>query len=59
MQPELANKPLKHKDGYLYYAVPLHPTASRKPIKGTPGAGPTRIAPQWLDITPEYLYASG
>ena len=59
VQPELANKPLKHKDGYLYYAVPLHPTASRKPIKGVPGAGPTRITPQWLDITPEYLHASG
>ncbi|WP_462380884.1 toxin VasX [Pseudomonas sp. Marseille-QA0892] len=59
VQPDLANKPLKHKDAYLYYAVPLHPTASRKPIKGVPGAGPTRIAPQWLDITPEYLHASG
>ncbi len=47
------------ESGLQYPLYPLHPTASRKPIKGTPGAGPTRIAPQWLDITPEYLYASG
>ncbi|WP_407292991.1 toxin VasX [Stutzerimonas zhaodongensis] len=59
VQPQLADKPLKHKDAYLYYAVPLRPTASRKPIKGMSAAGPTRIAPQWLDITPEYLNATG
>lgn len=57
VQPELANKPLKHDDAYLYYAVPLQPAASREPIKGVPATGPTRIAPQWLDITPEYLHA--
>lgn len=58
VQPELASKPLKQGDAYLYYAIPLHPTASKQPIKGTSAAGPTRIAPQWLDITPEYLHAS-
>lgn len=59
VQPELASKPLKHDDAYLYYAVPLKPGASREPIKGVPAAGPTRIAPQWLDITPESLHAPG
>ncbi|WP_437422511.1 toxin VasX [Stutzerimonas chloritidismutans] len=59
VQPELANKPLKHDDAYLYYAVPLHPSAAREPIKGWTAVGPTRIAPQWLAITPEFLHASG
>ncbi len=59
VQTELASKPLKQDDAYLYYALPLHPSASREPIKGVPAAGPTRIAPQWLDITPESLHAPG
>jgi hypothetical protein len=58
VQPELASKPLKQGDAYLYYAIPLRPTASPGSIKGTPAAGPTRIAPQWLEISPEYLHAS-
>jgi hypothetical protein len=58
VQPELASKPLKQGDAHLYYAIPLRPAASSGPIKGAPSAGPTRIAPQWLDITPEYLHAS-
>ncbi|MFP5421595.1 MAG: toxin VasX [Gammaproteobacteria bacterium] len=58
VQPELASKPLKQGDAHLYYAIPLRPAASKQPIKGVPAAGPTRIAPQWIDITPEYLHAS-
>ena len=58
VQPELASKPLKQSDAHLYYAIPLRPAASKQPIKGVPAAGPTRIAPQWLDIIPEYLHAS-
>ena len=58
VQPELASKPLKQGDAHLYYAIPLRPAASKQPIKGVPAAGPTRIAPQWLDIIPEYLHAS-
>lgn len=57
-QPELASKPLKEGSAYLYYSIPLGAKASPEPIKGTPSAAPTRIAPQWIDITPEHLDAS-
>lgn len=56
--PELASTPLKQDDAYLYYAIPLHSTVSTAPITGTPSVEPTRIALQWIDITPEYLHAS-
>jgi hypothetical protein len=58
VQPELASKPLKQGDAHLYYAIPLRTAASQGPIKGVSAAGPTRIAPQWIDVTPEYLHAS-
>ena len=58
VQPELASKPLKEGSAYLYYSIPLGTKASPEPIKGAPSAGPTRIVPQWIDITPEHLHAS-
>ncbi|MDG9925816.1 MULTISPECIES: toxin VasX [unclassified Pseudomonas] len=57
VQPELAGTPLKQNDAYLYYSIPLGSTASSEPIKGEPSVGPTRIAPQWIEITPEHLHA--
>ncbi|MBD9426569.1 hypothetical protein IB232_14620 [Pseudomonas sp. PDM15] len=57
VQPELAGAPLKQNDAYLYYSIPLGSTASSEPVKGESSAGPTRIAPQWIEITPEHLHA--
>lgn len=57
VQPELASQPLKQGAAYLYYSIPLTAEASRAPIRGMPAVGPTRIAPQWIEITPEHLHA--
>lgn len=58
VQPELANQPLKHNDSHLYYVVPLREEALTQPIQGVSAAGPTLIAPQWIDISAEHLYVS-
>ncbi|SEL26373.1 hypothetical protein SAMN05216214_1101, partial [Atopomonas hussainii] len=55
VQPELANQPLKHNDSHLYYVVPLRVEALTQPIQGVSAAGPTLIAPKWIDISAEHV----
>ncbi|MHC8361319.1 toxin VasX [Pseudomonas sp. LS2P72] len=57
VQPDIAEKPLKADDGFLYYPISLRFSGTNKPLTGEPSVRIGRANLKWTDIKAETLHA--
>jgi hypothetical protein len=56
VQPDMANKPLKSDDDFLYYPVSLLASSKNKPLTGDSSVKPSRLSLKWAEVKMENIH---